>query len=276
MGGEGGQGGAPHELDCTNGTDDDGDDLADCDDPDCGAYQCVPAAADGSTYAFPVGTADVCPAPTAAVTLDECGDAACSCTATPGTCYEWAYVYSGDTCSSYLDTKYDGCYDPYDGNRSFSGGVQPWTTGTCTAPGAQVPPTGWRGCTTTTTGHCASGGACVPRIATATDQCVLVSGSVSCAAPYTESRTLYDEALTQCSCSCAWQSETCPAGSATVFHENDSCGGGSTTEVPLDGQCHAGGMAWSYQLELVKTNLTCSRLVAPLEIVNTSTLCCLP
>jgi hypothetical protein len=46
-GGAGQGGGGGGAEDCTNGVDDDGDGAIDCDDTDCGAYQCAPSAPPG-------------------------------------------------------------------------------------------------------------------------------------------------------------------------------------------------------------------------------------
>jgi hypothetical protein len=50
--GGGGRGGGGKTEDCANGVDDNGDGLLDCEDPECGAFACVPELAEGWTGYF--------------------------------------------------------------------------------------------------------------------------------------------------------------------------------------------------------------------------------
>jgi hypothetical protein len=280
--GGGGTGGAPGETDCMDGVDDDDNGLTDCEDPHCGAFECVPAyvapAQAPFDYSFPVGANDPYPAPSVPASRDACQSLGCGCQSQPGTCDPWADVYDGDACGVYVSTKGPGCYNPnfpYP-DRSFIGGAQPNGSGSCLGGLPQFSPTPWRACNVAQPGYCPGAEVCVPRNAAATAQCILQQGQVTCADPYSSSTTLYDPALSACSCYCSVTSEDCSPPTMTVYHDQAGCAGGSTTALVLDGNCQAGGVTASYSLGTSISFAHCDPQMAPVNPVPVSTLCCLP
>lgn len=169
--GGGPAGGGDVEL-CLNGIDDDGDDLADCDDPDCGAYACVPASS--ADYAMARTAGDPCPASSIATTLAKCES--CSCTGT-GSCSLDIDFYADANCTQYLLSKTQpGCYN-------VGSGQVRWVRGTASPPAncqppADAPPSTVGACVATSAGHCAGNNVCLPQ-EFAASPCVLASGAVA-------------------------------------------------------------------------------------------------
>ncbi|MBI4703296.1 MAG: hypothetical protein HY744_19440 [Deltaproteobacteria bacterium] len=273
--GAGGSTPAGPEIDCLNGADDDGDDLADCDDPDCGGYECVPAHAGAIGFARPVGAADPCPAPSAPLALAGCG--ACACSAQAGTCSVSAQVHKGHSCGYWISTKYveDCYYLNYQDSRSFVGTAAAQGNGWCEAP-ASVAPSAWHGCAVAAPGHCADGGACVPKNPSAPGRCVLLDGAAQCSPPYVQQARLYDAGLAQCACLCTKQSEQCAGGSVSVYPDNYYCSGNAATVVALDGACHDGGTAASYRIVAGGSAAICAGEAVPAGPAASYTLCCVP
>lgn len=269
----GGSGGAPGE-DCLNGVDDNGDTLADCDDPLCTEFECVPAYPVAADYAFPVGATDPCPPPSTPLGLETCAD--CTCGTQAGTCSMTVDIYRGSGCSSYHTTKtVPGCYTMSDENRWYRASSSHDGNASCIQP-VDYPPTSARACVLSSGGHCSGGEVCVPTNPNATARCVLLDGSVACSAPYTRVAVMYADSLTSCSCKCAPGAAGCTGGSVVSYNDSDSCGGGNQTVVPLDGVCHSGGWTQSYRLNAPTATFSCSAESAPTQQVESYTVCCLP
>jgi hypothetical protein len=269
-GGEAGTGGGPLEL-CLNGIDDDGDDAADCDDPDCVDVQCVPAYGGGADYAFVVASPADCAAGSTPTTFDGCDG--CSCAASPSCSMVVSFFLDG-ACSSFYTEKYGpGCYTvgTQTQNRWIRASVTP--TGSCQAPPnyAPVPTTT---CVADHVGFCTGSNVCVPANGAPLRTCVVVPGAVTCAAPYEQGRRYFDGALDSCTCACSKQGEGCAVGDITVYHQHDACGSGTTTAVPFDGNCDSAGWTRSYSIPSVVPSLACTGEPAPATAASEFTLCC--
>lgn len=231
-----GQGGSTGDEDCSNGTDDDGDQLNDCADPDCQlGWECAVLA--GTDWSEPVGFYrgdDALPVPDCEDPFTTASDyglglsaAAASCN--PCSCDGTALCDVAD--SDYFSTSgcasFENSHSP-----SAAGACDAFSTpdldsvgayasdpvnGSCTPTGgdvANLPAVQWQenvricegALETGASGGCNEGQACVPLPTSDFRRCVTRSGDLSCTAPYTQKtlvyRTVADQrGCTDCSCS---------------------------------------------------------------------------
>jgi hypothetical protein len=274
--GTGGSGGGPVEQNCLDGLDDEGDGLTDCDDPDCGAFTCLPGAAGAVARVAALAQAD-CPAPATMATSKSCD--ACSCGAgSAGSCWIHVDMYASSGCNTpsfpYNDP---GCHDPPDTDRWFLTTIGSNADGWCWPDNQQVAAQSADRCALSQAGSCANGGACVPHaIAAATATCVELDGVADCPAPYDVERHLtYEGAADQCGCVCVEGTQSCQAGPLVVSSDRNDCGG-TTSTLPTDGNCQGPAHTHSLDVPDVTSTLQCDPLGVPTGSFVYHTLCCMP
>jgi hypothetical protein len=271
-GGGGPGGGPPVEADCTNGIDDDGDALTDCDDDECtsAGYGCIAPLPNMIAQIVRAGS---CPAMSTPRPLRTCDDTACNCAGTPGTCQFSVDRWDGGTCdgqpSSFPPKTTPGCYVFNGGSSSFLGTTTSDNNATC-PPSAPPVAAGEIGACEVTGGSCANGGACVAQGFPANDACILLPAGSQCTSPYVHGYRVFDDASPTCSCSCTFGGAAC-AGDVDYFNAS-SCGGTPLGSVPIDGQCHPVGNINRYRLEPVPLVPTCG---ANASMNGIAVLCCL-
>jgi hypothetical protein len=276
--GGGGQGGGNGvESDCTNGSDDDGDQATDCDDSDCigAGYTCLapsPGALGHLVFA------PSCPADSVPKALRYCDAGACSCTPANGTCSVSVSRWNGIGCVNnpvVTVTNDYTCKNPADGDSSFLGSSTPDGNGACNAQPATVPSIPTDGCEVDG-GSCTGGGACVGPGFPIQTVCVAMSGNTACTAPYDGFRAVvYDSSSSTCACACNKSSETCDAFWSWVAIHNgtDDCSDGVIDWAPLDGNCQPFGYTESYQLYPVAALVECGAPTATMAATEL-TICC--
>lgn len=255
----------PCSENCTNGADDDGNGLVDCEDPGCGSYVCMPTVPNGwagpalyyeGAPAFPdcsnpIGTGAVgqplfapalcsectcgaptgyfCPPPRVELfDASSCGTAPDINVTPPGP----------NTCAVFQDLV------EYDSARAIPA---PVSGGSCTASGG-VPDLGtvdWQNfgqlCSaeTATGGGGCGGNTCVPAPPAPYFPrfCVFHPGEVSCPAPGSSRFVLFTASIDTRDCSPCACSDPVGSCEGTVLVYGSTTCTGSNTSVPIDGAC---------------------------------------
>ncbi|MBW2455234.1 MAG: hypothetical protein JRI68_12020 [Deltaproteobacteria bacterium] len=302
--------------DCTNGEDDDGDNLVDCADPLCSGYHCAAAVPNGwsGPAAFYLGdSATALPTCDVAWPTETSGDAG-AMSAPPASCGACGCnAPSGETCgvpsiSIWLDPDCPGSANAVlptnapnsclsfggNSNDSFRVSIIPVTGGSCaTTSGTPTidPPSfaeAARVCDGATLGSCHGSTEVCVRIPDSPFQaqvCVSQSGDVPCPAQdYTEKRLVVLGVTDTRSCSAC----TCdpPTGATcsgtTAVWTNQSCSQSPVT-VPNDGATcinHPGGRSVEVTGVTGPTGGTCAsgggQPTGTATVADTLTVCCLP
>lgn len=267
-GADGGGGAMPGDEDCTNGIDDDDDDLVDCEDDDCTpAFLCVPNAPtdwEGPVASFtgPTTPPD-CPGDYDSVAYDGVSDLsfdpvtcnACSCTAPNTVCNASTLIgYEQSDCSDMLPIAYgQSCDNANSGNFDYVQAAPPTAapgTGGCVESGGGVDqsPTPTfdvqaRLCdvTAATGGGCLSDQTCMPAVGSSTyeeEHCIHRAGDHACPPPFNDKRLLFDgtptlnDARDCTACSCPF---TGGCTGATGFHSTNMCIDFMPPTLPNDG-----------------------------------------
>lgn len=276
-GGEG-EGGSPAGEICTNGTDDDNDGETDCEDSDCGAYECVPPHPGAIAYVAPLGSGS-CGAGLEERDLLSC--TGCDCTATDGTCAAEFTVYDESDCTDTGVPVNDGpaCYDIADGYYAFRARPVVSEAATC----APIQPT----VTGTSTAHCSydalSAGTCeaervcIPKMPDASPRCVLVDAATSCGGAYNVDNGVSDtgDGDATCSCSCSVDTTTCDAP-LHADSERSNCSGSGDVNLPLDDQCFYAGDTESIESTAGTLTAECTASSTKQRPTPQVRLCCMP
>jgi hypothetical protein len=252
---------------CFDGLDNDCDGHVDCEDPDCGNGQCVPAASAAFALGIRVPQASFCPAMFGAKAVinrgigpvgADCATSGCSCT-------------PAMNCSANVTSwPASGCSGESDGNTSgstcrnfnFSSATKGISTesivnggASCGAGGTSArSATQWtateRFCQATAIGGgCGQGSVCVPKTSVAA--CELADSAVGCDNGYTEVSgpwfTGFDDSRS-CACSCgAASGGSC--GTTFAFYTSNNCSGtAALTMAANQMQCSVAGGYHSTQL----------------------------
>ncbi|MBI5478240.1 MAG: hypothetical protein HY906_05250 [Deltaproteobacteria bacterium] len=256
--------------DCLNGVDDNGDGLADCQDPQCQAdYTCAappPSGWTGVGWIDPDGLTS-CPAELA-VALDlfdaadivaEPAQCDCDCDAPAGgTCESDLVCYRSNTACTGMSDTYPVTLAPPCQAATFAQMTLRCTAsvplpqgGACTAVASMIPPPAYswpaagRACLRPAGGSCGPGTAqCVPRPPSGSflGPCLARAGSFSCPAPYTMTPVpLFDGSASDgrsCSaCACGAEQGArcdCVGGPCVIGIHNSACTTGYGM-VPADG-----------------------------------------
>lgn len=274
--GAGGSGGAPCPEDCSNGVDDDANQLVDCEDPCCANWRCIPPLPNqwSGPVALYSGTdqSRTCPGSWPTLTIDggegsitappaSCTD--CSCGAAQNvSCTVTVSFWDNPACTGTADgtaTPTPNACQPVPAytlqHNAAQAGPETGTGGSCPATGGtpSVAPasfdTRWLLCEGATFGAGCTGvgEACAPLPGTPFAQtlCIYRSGNRTCdtLAPFTEKRTGYDGIVdtrdcTNCTCS-APQGATCSGGSIELYEPdtNTTCSGAIGSTLALNGVC---------------------------------------
>jgi hypothetical protein len=241
--------------DCTNGVDDNGDGLVDCEDPQCGAFACVPAAPAGWSlpgafyYDIPQ-TVPACPMadPTRVVSgnagltfqNDSCQMCTCgqrtgqSCTNITVASYTTASNCTGQA-SNHVTTP-NHCVSGFFNNPSVEARTN-YVAGSCLPDGGSItdaPAATWtkvgKLCAPEATGKCASpDSVCAPKVGGefGPSACISHDGDVGCPPGYPEKTTLYGDLIDTrgCSgCSCNPPANDCTAAISYYQGGNGDCG----------------------------------------------------
>jgi hypothetical protein len=270
--------GAATETNCLDGCDDDGDGLVDCADPDCAAYECVPAAPGGmagyyrlheSAWGDPAtscpGTATLATCALGSPSAGNC--APCTCGSLTGaTCgfppiQTWAGVLDckgagSDQTAALTKSSCVAGQITDGGSVKVVGDASLTSEGTCTVSGGTpLNPPPWsrklEACGVETAGGgCSSGYACVPRGATSTVCHRLASGS--CGSSWSTTTAFRDwkdnRACTPCVCKPG--GTTCKGGSYTFYGDNQTCssvGCNSPVTVKPGGSCQPFGYTGTHE-----------------------------
>ena len=283
-GSSGGAAGATGGEACLNGTDDDGDQLIDCADPDCSGagYQCVAPPPTGWTgpYAYWVGSLPhaACPTgyPTKAFTgWDDLKASAatcnCGCAKPANVRCEGQLGYWASSAPSSCDATATGGWHP---NSCFSAFSTGWfklygyrSAGTCSAPSvtkdipAAVWDTGKQLCEAQTQGAGCSGSelcAPPPPAPYSAKVCIARSGTHTCPSPYLTAHTLYLAVndTRDCSCSCGLQAGNCTANARLAVGSN--CVSSTTLNIGDCKQLTASPVYLKFLSENILTQPSCS------------------
>lgn len=268
-GATGGAGGSIPTEDCTNGIDDDGDDLIDCEDDACTpAYLCVPNAP--TDWLGPVVSFSGATAPTACPTdydsivyegvsgldFDPVTCTACACTAPNTACNPAALErHSVSNCSD-LATAIDQstCHDFGSPHPVMYLSAGPPTaapgSGGCAQSGGAIdvsPTPGFdnqaRLCevTSATGAGCLSDQACMPAVGSSSFEqthCIYRAGDHACPPPYNDQRQIFDGTPSlvdtrDCgACSCPF---TGSCTGSTALHSSSTCTSVLPTTIPNNG-----------------------------------------
>lgn len=278
-GGSGGVGGQLGPEDCLNGSDDNGDGLSDCDDPQCheAGYSCVPDAAAVQSYVALTQNAASCVAPTTVTTFSTCDG--CACTPGTATCpvsYTW---WDGDGCQG---TAYDvtGMACPWQTSGGVSVSMRALTAAlgqaSCPTEAAQVAVTANDACSLTQPGSCSAGGVCVPPVFQGVRTCVLVDAASPCPSSYTSARRVSFGGTT-CTCDCALGQPACETPEVEAYYTNGdhSCSFTYIT-VPVGAGCTDLGLVQSIGLPAsVPASWTCAASGTVTDALSAAKLCCL-
>ena len=270
--GAGGTGGVVGVEDCLNGIDDNGNGLADCNDPQCQAgYTCVaPAPAGWGGVGWVDAQAAVqCPLPFKPATKlfnqsqlsAPPASCTCGCTAPANvSCSMSMSCSAGATCTNSTMTAVPaGCTtwpDPAPNGTSSCTLTPPAATGGECKPGASagLTPMQWapsaRGCMTQTGGACSDvSKQCVAKLAGATGPCIAAVGDLACplGSPYSKKTLYYDGNATDtrgcngAGCTCGGpQGSTCGCGVGNCgvgIHTLNNCTAGFVKLIPPTGVC---------------------------------------
>lgn len=232
------------ENNCLDGIDNNGDGLADCQDPSCvgSQVQCVPSVGAGASVGVLLDTG---PCPPGYTTVQDRfqnlmpgGCVGCTCATA---CSVTVYAYSNSTCSigqvsqtfTTTSTSYD-CRAVASATRQ--GGTRSAFGKVCQRSGSssQVPPT-WGisdvFCVAQTSPTCAAGFTCVPVPPSPNKACVDVDSASSCPSGYSGMMSIYFTGFAAGSCgSCA--SASCSSASSLTCNAfstvGQACGGAAT------------------------------------------------
>ena len=235
----GGSGGRAGGEDCLNGVDDDGDELSDCADPDCGAqgFQCVSAPPSGwsGPHALWVGSPPHAPCPANYPDKSFTGweglnapapSCSCSCSSPSNIRCEALVGFWDYKATSYCDATPTGLW------YSKTSGCSPKTSlgwyklydyragGTCaTGPVKKsIPPAAWKTgkqlCQPKTWGGgCENSALCAPPVATpyAAKLCVAKEGEHTCPSPYLAKHSMHlgKNDTRDCDCDCEVKAGAC-------------------------------------------------------------------
>jgi hypothetical protein len=222
------------------------------------------------------------------VAADSCDDCGCA-VGSAGTCTHEAELYDTSNCAGNpnetITVQVTGCTSAnttaQNGN-TVGAKANPVgrNDATCLAddPNGTVRDTSF--CQLPSAGSCATPGeACVPQ-GRGLD-CVMLSGDVACAAPYTDKRVYFaDTNATSCTCSCGGGRQTCPTDEHYHAHLNGACNG-TKLDVVGDDSCHDTGQATVLSLEnhpsvFNADDAACDNSSAPTGNPAAMTVCCLP
>lgn len=250
----------PGVEDCLDGFDNDSDALADCDDPDCGAYACVPEVAGALAYLTIVTSGADCPADAPALAMSSCD---CSCATTLGSCTVTMTSYSASGCplSNVLNTLTSpvSCSDTTNANRWAIATTVPNGDGSCAPNALSVAPTSVSACHRVSAGACAAAAqVCVPEVVGT--RCVaLPASTLSCPTEYpNRQRAMYTGTVTQCGCACS-MSPGCSTPSVSVSSSSNSCQ--NPINVAVATTCTSLGYAESVSLPTGTGATACNVLV---------------
>lgn len=264
--GTGGQSGGEQ---CGNGTDDDGDDLIDCEDSDCADHACVEPPPDGWTLGtFAVSTDGHAPPDCGAgwpssseanAGLSAAPDAqcACSCSSPTVTCSLASTNYADSINCQWaqlgvLTPSANGACDSIptlsgaDANDGIEGEAVTVQSASCNASeGSHIlPAVTWtdqgRLCEGVSLGGgCEDGQACVPATPTSFSLCISRSGDHQCPAPHTDKTLRYADVndSRSCDCSCGPPANAACTASTEVWPSSGNCQGNPSTIVDNDGSC---------------------------------------
>jgi len=233
------------ESDCLDGLDNNGDGLADCQDPTCTTVTCVPVAADAGTAGYLAADAGCDPGWAAPVqefsSLASGGCAGCYCRPkvdcnvqhilyAGGACNVTAYVVpglntsQGTACVPIPLATYTGAY---------SAQVGAPTSVSCLTQGARPNPPTLSGTASfcpaaRSSATCGAGAMCAPIPDAGVPRCVSVATTASCPAAYSRSNGVYYRGYTPAACSCS---------NCTV--SNPACGGYEEVLYYRDSACAA-------------------------------------
>jgi hypothetical protein len=285
-GGRGGSGGAPIERECLDGTDDDGDGKADCDDPDCeGIATCLAYQANGD-YVLLVPEGQGCAADDTPVPLRTCtkpkvflGGGGCECVKDPGSCIVDVDTFDHE-CTLPLDHQEGSfCYTPTaSGDYGISVHAHHAGDASCGAGAPTANTADMLLCRPPAVQSCKDHPTCVRTPQTGETWCVLWEGQVPCTTPFEDVTFVYDGRGGTCSCSCSGPTSTaCPAPEVQIHHGTVDCMSSATTLLAADGLCHPAENVFSFKVGPVEA-------VEPMCTVNDAlenppepkTLCCLP
>jgi hypothetical protein len=284
--GSGGAGGCvPTTEDCLNSLDDDCDGDVDCEDSDCGNFGCKPLPT-GATFA--TVEQQQCAMGLTQINADSCDDCGCS-VGFAGTCTHVAVLYDNKLCAGSASERtlvqVLGC------TSAGTTAVMNDTVGAIADPvgrdDAVCAPDDVNGnvrdtsfCQLPSAGSCANAGeACVPT-GRGLD-CVMLSGNVDCAAPYTDKRLYFaDTNATTCTCGCAGGPQVCPTDEHYHAHFNGACSG-AKFDVIGDGACKDTGLTTVNSLVGHPTffnadDARCDNQSEPSGAPAATTVCCTP
>lgn len=265
--------GAGTVEDCLNGTDDDGDMLADCVDPDCQVdFECVPSAPGAEVYGAPPSAPGACPAEAPATTYGQCDG--CACDGVAGTCQMSADYFFEDsaTCGGNVQqfSTPEGCSSGPSGPRSIAiTSLVADGNGSCAASSPTVPTSPFEVCAASATGACADANAvCVPALDA---RCVVMGPGASCPAAYPVARAqVAAPTVATCDCACTKGAETCDP--VALVSGVDACF--NATAVPLDpNQCTSLGSIESLAVPTPETTVACDPSATPTGGA-TQAICC--
>lgn len=260
--------GGPTE-DCTNGVDDDGDGLVDCEDPDCkAAYHGLPF------FGFDYGELDAQSCPSGALTGTTCGD--CSkCTPQAGGCVADVLVFKDMKCGMKIyEQSLTGCQAP----NLMSGGPQNLRYEVQVATDPNQKPSCMAGASTPTPAsfcpvpvgakYTVKGKdvVCAPLAV----DCVRVPAPMACPKAF-QAKVVPVSA--SCACGCTPTGQQCNGSVDVSFWQFDNCSG-ITNNANKDGNCHDVGAPFLPAIDFGAgfggTNPTCSDQAPPVDY----TICC--
>ncbi len=308
--GTGGQGGGEQ---CGNGTDDDGDQLIDCEDPDCSDFACVDPPPDGWTLGAlaVVSAGDLIPDCGAGWPSSSEANAGlsappaqcdCSCSSPTVTCtlattayYDafachWAQLdlltpTANGACDSLANVSGADATDGLDGHpvAVAIASCDP-AEGTHTLPAVSWSDQGRLCQGAGLGGGCDDSQVCVPSSTPPFDLCISREGDHDCPAPYTEKTLRYGQVVDSrsCDCSCGQPGNASCTASTEVWPSSSSCQGSPSTTVPNDGSCvsfEGPPMNGSFRYTATGTGEPCTPSGQPTgeaTAADLATLCCLP
>lgn len=255
-GAQGAGGGPVGSEDCLNGSDDDANGLADCDDPTCSTagYWCAQAAPGAQAFLAVGGQA--CSAPAVSASLLTCEG--CSCEPEQGSCRVSLQAFVQPGCQQlYAQPQGPGCFDAQpNGQRWFrQGTTESYGDEQCWPVEGYVEPATHAACRLDTGGHCGGGGACLPPSFQGLRNCVLVPAASPCPTAYPARIEAYSSGEL-CGCDCEVGGVTCGQPVVQVDGSSDWCQN-DTGEIVIGQDCTAVGYAGSIRVPDVPSQPTC-------------------
>lgn len=267
------------ESDCSDGLDNDGDGVSDCEDNDCTSegYACVEDIPANAELVYLSGSANGCAAPWEPLSLITCG--ACKCSPPGVNCNLSVWTYTDSQCTSQYGSavvNQSYCDDINDFTRYAIGLAYTPDGYACLPAAPELPSTAVPVCSAKTSSPCGNQGLCLPKADG--KLCALFPDDIACPSPYTDKKAVYRNAEgTACQCSCSTSNESCTGSSLHFYNGSDSCFNGNKTNIGLDGQCHAANYATSVDFGTGTATATCGASVAPKTGDSAiRTLCCTP